>query len=511
MDAVRGPTRHATFLALGLDEPPRAWQRRCLDSLSSAGVSRAESRAPDLVLELGDVGTVEDPDLASKPRWGRWQFRVDGRGIENVEDVCREALLSGRYSVRARLTAARCVGDAVIIREGRLPLLSHSLEASVASIHEELGRWPAYAARYLARTSRLDGPRIVRDSVLDPDLVAPSEPDPPPRFRRWGRRSACLARTGWNGLRAALRTLFRHDHWNVGVVRKPIQAFLSPGPEEEVEWWPTRPRAGFRADPFGVRREGRLLMLYEELDYSSGRGRIVGEARGEDEARADRTGRRGDGADVRRGVAMGGTGHFSYPYLFEHESELYCVPETADRRRVALYRAVDFPTSWEEVATLLEGVAALDSTLFRHEGRWWLFAADRDAGPRHVLKAWHASDLTGTWRAHAANPVKVDVHAARPGGTPFRHGGDLYRPAQDGARSYGEAVVINRVLELTPERFAEEAVRRVTLPSDGPYPDGIHTLAAVGPELTLVDGNRRRFSAAEFRRRVGTLSGRGGG
>lgn len=433
---------------------------------------------------------------------------MEGHGLGEVAEACRGALLDGRHSVLASLVATRG-GQEVVVREGRLPLVTHSLGGSVASIHAELQLWPAYAARALARSGRLEGPRIAPDTVVDPDARAGDRSEKGFAWE-WLRRAVSPIRAAWKRLSVGLRTLFRHDHWNVGLVRKPIHAFLSPGVEEEVEWWPEPPRGRFRADPFGIQRDRQLLMLYEEMDYSGRRGRIVGETQ---ELDGDRTfGKRSldDGGDAGRTVAIEGDGHYSYPYLFEHGDELYCVPETADQRRVALYRAVDFPTSWEEVATLVDDVAALDSTLFRHGGRWWLFCTDGDAGPRHILKAWHAPDLTGPWRPHAANPVKIDIHAARPAGTPFRHRGELYRPTQDGARSYGEALVINRVVELTPARFAEEAVRRITLPSDGPYPDGIHTLASVGPELTLVDGKRLRFSGAELANRVRGLLRTGG-
>lgn len=198
-------------------------------------------------------------------------------------------------------------------------------------------------------------------------------------------------------------------------------------------------------------------------------------------------------------------GHRSYPYLFAHDGQVYCVPEASETGRVTLYRAVHPPGEWEEVATLMDGVSAVDTTIFRHDGLWWMMYTDGREGPHHVLYARHAEHLEGPWRPHAANPVKVDIHTARPAGTPFRVDGRLIRPAQDCGRRYGEAVVLNRVLALTPDRFVEEPVRRVGPFREGPYPDGMHTLSRVGPDLTLVDGNRVRFSPRESLRRCGWL------
>jgi hypothetical protein len=75
----------------------------------------------------------------------------------------------------------------------------------------------------------------------------------------------------------------------------------------------------------------------------------------------------------------------------------------------------------------------------------------------------------------------------------------LYRPAQDSSVTYGSRVVINRVVTLTTTTFREEPVAFVAPDANGPYPDGLHTLSAVGG-MTLVDGKRLAFAPAEFRR-----------
>src|SRR5439155_21984126 len=97
-------------------------------------------------------------------------------------------------------------------------------------------------------------------------------------------------------------------------------------------------------------------------------------------------------------------------------------------------------------ATLLDGVAAADPTLFRWEGRYWLAYTDVDRGPFDNLCLSYAERLQGPWHPHANNPVKVDHGSARPGGTPFLHEGRLYRPAQDCRLTYGRAVALNRIV-----------------------------------------------------------------
>jgi hypothetical protein len=168
-----------------------------------------------------------------------------------------------------------------------------------------------------------------------------------------------------------------------------------------------------------------------------------------------------------------------------------------------MYEIERFPDRWVKVAALLENIAIVDATLFRHEGIWWLAGSEAAAkGATCELSLWYASVLTGPWRAHRGNPVKIDVRSARPAGTPFHENGVLYRPAQDCSRTYGGRVIINRVVTLTPTEFAEVEAATVAPDPHGRYPAGLHTLSQVG-EITLIDGKRVIFSPAEFKRVLG--------
>jgi hypothetical protein len=190
--------------------------------------------------------------------------------------------------------------------------------------------------------------------------------------------------------------------------------------------------------------------------------------------------------------------HLSYPYLLEVDGKLLCVPETNEAREVALYELVEFPNRWRKVATLLRDRTLVDATPFFFAGLWWLAASEVAAkGKTSELHLWWATGLEGPWTPHVQNPVKVDVRSARPGGTPFVHDGVLYRPAQDCAATYGRRIVVNRVLELTPEEFREEMATTLEPDENGPRPAGLHTLSAVG-DYTLIDGKRFLFVPEEF-------------
>jgi hypothetical protein len=251
-----------------------------------------------------------------------------------------------------------------------------------------------------------------------------------------------------------------------------------------VRWLPTRGSHRYLADPFGVAHDHGVTILAEDYDHGTGRGYIA-------RIEAD------DPGPPEPVIRM--PEHMSYPYLFQYRGELYCIPESCERRQVRLYRADPSLSTWTPVAVLIDGFAAVDSTVFEHEGRFWLLCTDQDTCSWSALHVFHAPDLLGPWSPHAANPVKTDVRSSRPAGKPFVHDGALYRPAQDCSRTYGGAVAINRVLRLTPTEFAEEVVRVIEPDADGPFPDGLHTLAAAG-NVTLIDGKRMIFVNDVFRR-----------
>jgi hypothetical protein len=283
---------------------------------------------------------------------------------------------------------------------------------------------------------------------------------------------------GW--LKTKCEKVFRAEEWNVGIVRRPIQSFLESSAEPEVHWLPMPKRGEFIADPFGICCDGSIRLLYEKYDYDAGKGVIS--CLTLTDGKIDQPER----------LAIDPPCHASYPYLVRHGGEIYCIPETSAAREVALYKACEFPHKWERSATLIQGLAAVDSTIFEHEGRWWLMCSDADLGPDSTLLVWHSRSLFGPWEPHAANPVKVDASSARPAGTPFVHEGSLYRPGQDCSKTYGGRVVIHKVTQLTPDEYAEEPASTIVPLTQGPFREGLHTISSAG-DVTLVDGKRRIF------------------
>jgi hypothetical protein len=183
--------------------------------------------------------------------------------------------------------------------------------------------------------------------------------------------------------------------------------------------------------------------------------------------------------------------HLSYPFLVEEDGELYMIPETASNHTIEVYRCVEFPHRWKLERVLIEGVYAVDATLHREGGRWWMFANAAASGEEinDELHLFSAEKLMGEWTPHRRNPVKSDVRSSRPAGGLFRDGDILLRPGQICAPFYGAGITLHRVTRLDQDEYLEEEERRI-VPTDGATL-GIHTLNRAG-DLTVTDAFERR-------------------
>ncbi len=284
--------------------------------------------------------------------------------------------------------------------------------------------------------------------------------------------------------RHLFNVLFVDEYWQVGVVAAPIQRVCRGDEPLPVEWIPNPGKGRFLADPFGVKKDGKLHVLCEDYDFD-GRGTIAALTMDE----ADMT---------PKPTTMSFRTHASYPFLFSRGQDVFCVPATAGEREVAMYRSVELPDKWIKEAVLLRDVQAVDTTLFDYDGRQWLSCTMKDS-PDLKLYLYYFNEETQTWDAHLENPVKIDIRSARPAGSPFIVDGTLYRPAQDSSLGYGSRITINRVTKITPAEFSEESVAFVESGLFGPGMTGLHTVSAA-EDWTLIDVKRGVVTGRKIKR-----------
>jgi hypothetical protein len=128
----------------------------------------------------------------------------------------------------------------------------------------------------------------------------------------------------------------------------------------------------------------------------------------------------------------------------------------------------------------MENISAYDATIVAHDGLWWMFAnvqSDPRTSSWDELSIYYSDcPISQDWHAHPANPVVSDVRRARPAGSFFRRDNILYRPSQNSSYRYGYGININRVNELTTERYSEELVTSIS-PTWTRAAMGVHTMS----------------------------------
>jgi hypothetical protein len=292
-----------------------------------------------------------------------------------------------------------------------------------------------------------------------------------------GDLSRIVGRVATRGLDRALHIEQWFLAYKFGDPKVPadLGGFTRLVPPKDRDW----------ADPFVIEKNGRYFVFFEELPYATGKAHISMfelSRSGENEGRM---------SPVQKVLET--DYHLSYPFVFEHEGQLYMIPESGRNQTVELYRCVDFPLAWRLERVLIDGLRLVDATLHRGRDRWWMFA-NSAAGASRVfddeLHLFSAERLLGDWKPHPKNPVKSDARSSRPAGRLFEREGALYRPAQVCVPRYGAGLAIQRVTKLTPQDYVERQVERILPPpQSGLF--GLHTMNRAG-DLTVVDAFTRR-------------------
>jgi len=142
------------------------------------------------------------------------------------------------------------------------------------------------------------------------------------------------------------------------------------------------------------------------------------------------------------------------------------IPESSAAGGVRLYRADPFPHRWILVGELLAGPVCLDSSVFHHDGRWWMLT---ETDPRQgTLRLFHAPDLVGPWREHPRSPVvRADPRVARPGGRVIMVSDRLVRFAQDCRDAYGSSIAALEITCLTQRAYDEVELEGPLLTGSG--------------------------------------------
>jgi hypothetical protein len=457
IDFVRAHHRLAAFTIVPSSNAPRGVAERLFRLVDDRLFSRTADgfTSCDVSKQLDGVARELSPtnlDLvlafASQPQTAieTWSVDLDGWNEFVARKPFTEAILKSRGKVIARTTG---MTDGISFRRAFARL---GMRAA-AMIEAELDR-------------------RARGSDAPPQRITHRQAAQPPRFGGSAITAFSSAR-GW--IAKWLRERRTRRQWGLAVSFDPnthadFAQFHPITPPPDRIW----------ADPFVIADGERVWIFIEEMEFTTDRGVLA----------VMEVHRDGTWSAPQRVLER--DFHLSYPCVFRWNGELFMVPDTRFNRTIELYRCTQMPDRWELDTVLMTEIDAVDTTVFKHDRRWWMYFTTPSGDRAGLDRLWlhHADSPRGPWMPHRWNPLECDVVGGRCGGRPFMRDGKLLRAVQIGTPYYGYALGLREIVTLTPDAWEERLVETI-LPNWSADLAGMHTLNVDG-DVAVVDVMRFR-------------------
>ncbi len=444
---------------------------------SAPDVEKIKNHQLDFILRFGF--NIIRGEILDAAKYGIWSFHHDDEqkyrgGPPGMWEIVNDDPVTG--VILQKLTNK--LDSGIMLKKGYFKTVNHSWDGQIDQLFFDAAGFPV---------------QVCRDILHNVAHYFENEPvktnAPVCKFPKNGVMLGFLYKLLSNKIRFQFEEFFRPESWNVAVMEKQV-AEISNEDICKARWFPAPPRGTYFADSFGFEKDGMLKIVFEDWDYKTRKGKIsmVDFVKGEPQKKI---------------AAIEEPFHVAYPYIFEHEGWVYCVPESASANQVRLYRYENQKFIFQKV--LIDNFPAVDPTLFYLEGLYWIFATHRQHS-NTALYAFYAENFDGPYFSHKNNPVKTDIRTARPAGNPFVSSGKLIRPAQDSSVTYGGRTVLNRIIKLTPTEFSEEITGFVEPYEVSEYNYGLHTLSGTG-NFSIIDGKKFRFNRHHFLHKLREKSG----
>ncbi len=433
----------------------------------------------DFILRFG-FGIIKG-DILEAAKYGVWSYHHDDdRKYRGVPTGFWEIMFGDPVNAAILQRLTDKIDSGVILHKAYFATINHSWQANLNNLLQSSTEWPLQVCRKIE-----NGNTEFLSVANSPESAIYKLPGNLKMLR-------FLFKVALNKLKFHYRDLFLTEKWNVGIIPLPVEKFVQHGTHtiHEPDWLTlSLDKSVYHADPFGFIKNDQYHIICEEYDYKNAKGVLTS-------FKVDLQ----TNQYLKKSIALEKEYHLAFPYLFEHENNHYCIPENSEGGNLDLYRYDIAEGKLVFEQTLIENLKAVDSSLFRHDGLWWLFFTDK-ISTNERLHAWYSKNLKGPYTSHTNNPVKVDIRSSRPAGNPFVLEGKLLRPAQDCSIRSGRRITINEVLKLTPYEFVEAEYAILNPAANSKFRDGMHTLC-VTDGAVIVDGKRECFIWQAFARKL---------
>lgn len=426
----------------------------------------------DFILRFGfDIVRGE---ILNAAKYGIWSFHHDDEriirgGPPGFWEFMRKIPNNG--VILQRLTNSLDKG--IILKRANFKTTLHSYKAHLDNIYFKSEIMPLQVCKELL----LKGEVNEEPSTSDAEII-----HPPMNMQM----IQYFFKSIWRRIAFHLNDLFRQEDWNVAYCNCSISEFLKSGDEVKVNWLKKPRRNCYFADPFVIKTEKDTYIFFEWYSYNNGKADLAVTLKSENYEQYHKI--------------TSFKEHRSYPYVFEHEGKVYCMPEAFNTNALTLYRFDEERLSLEKDCVLLEGFPIVDATLYRYKEKWFLFLVNQKDSHTH-LEIYHSDNLKGPYQAHYNNPVMIDCSKARPAGKLFIHEGKIIRPSQNCTEHYGKEICLEEVLELSDNEFITRFSSIIFHKENTPYNKGIHTINSEN-DITVFDGKRFIFTFAGLKQQL---------
>jgi hypothetical protein len=289
----------------------------------------------------------------------------------------------------------------------------------------------------------------------------------------------------FSGILSKLISKLYRSQWQIGLCRADIKSIIDNKTfNAEISWIPLNSMAYFHGDPFLFRtKEEGLNIIFENYRFNDYYGKISLMLVDENLN------------PVSQKILLDTKSHLSYPFVFREGDKIYLFPEAAHSGKLSCYE-YDPAEKTANFLQVIIDLPLLDSTIIKHESRYWLFGTMVGKDMNSKLYIFYSDNLLGPYSFHPCNPVKNSLNGSRPAGSFIRIGEEIYRPSQNCENYYGESISINKVKILNEFNYVEEPHMTIRIDRNNQSFDNIvavHTINVCGDIIT-VDGLRQTYS-----------------
>ena len=425
---------------------------------SPEDIEKIKSFDLDFILRFGF--DIVRGDVLKAAKYGVWSYHHDDErivrgGPPGFWEFMRKIPANG--VILQQLTDELDKG--LIIRRLQFDTILHSYKAHLNRLLLESECLPLQACKDL-----------IINGKLEPELSQSKAPimHPPKNFHMLKYFWLCF----WRKVAYHWNYLFRQEDWNVGYYTDP----------SDIHWLKP-PKSDYFADPFIISDNNDTYLFFEWFSNKKGKADLA-------------LAKKSENFEVYHKITDFPE-HRSYPYVFDYQGQIYCIPEANKTGKVSLYRFENDRLTYD--CDLLQG-KYVDTTLFIQDNKFYLFTTPQSQPHTHLL-IFVANDLRGPYRQHFNNPVKVDCSNSRMAGKIQNIDGNLIRPAQNSTLHYGSSITLNKIVQLSEYQFVEEFYKEIKSFENTSYNKGIHTINSDGG-ITVFDAKRFTFTWQGFKQQL---------